>query len=266
MDSALRILRVNSAFSLDLDVSREEAEGQLLHDIDRGRWNIPRVAPAAPRCGERPAHMEDYEVTLELGGRGRRVLSMNASKLPGDAERAELLLLAFSDVTVRAGITAGLVATNERKDEFLAMLGHELRHPLTPITHAIYLLRLSNPEPASPNCSTPSIHRRRTLLRFVNDLLDVARIGRGLIEVRRDTVDLASVIREATRVVEPLIETRQHTLSVTFLPIRSISPVIRTLTQVITNLLENAAKVTELGGQITVTARATRRARRAAGA
>ena len=254
MDSALRILRVNSAFSLDLDVSREEAEGQLLHDIDRGRWNIPELRQRLRDVASGRHTMEDYEVTLELGGRGRRVLSMNASKLPGDAERAELLLLAFSDVTVRAGITAGLVATNERKDEFLAMLGHELRHPLTPITHAIYLLRLANPEPAIAELVDTIDTQTQTLLRFVNDLLDVARIGRGLIEVRRDRMDLASVVHEATQVVEPLIANRQHKLSVklTAEPV-SINGDAERLKQVITNLLENAAKFTEPGGQITIT-------------
>ena len=181
-------------------------------------------------------------------------MSLNARKLPGDAERAELLLLAINDVTARAGITAGLVATNERKDEFLAMLGHELRHPLTPITHAIYLLRLGNPEPATVELLDTIDTQTQTLLRFVNDLLDVARIGRGLIEVRRDRVDLASVIHEATRAVEPLIENRQHKLSLK-LPADpvSINGDAGRLKQVITNLLENAAKFTEPGGQITVT-------------
>ena len=72
--------------------------------------------------------MEDYEVTLEPRRPRAPRPVFERRKLPGDAERAELLLLAINDVTVRAGITAGLVATNERKDEFLAMLGHELRH------------------------------------------------------------------------------------------------------------------------------------------
>jgi signal transduction histidine kinase len=156
--------------------------------------------------------------------------------------------------TVRAGIAAGLVASNERKDEFLAMLDHELRHPLTPITHAIYLLRLGNPEPAIAELLDTIDTETHRLLRFVDDLLDVARIGRGLIEVRREPIDLASVIREATRAVEPFIETRQHTLSLR-LP---AAPVYvkgdsGRLNQVITNLLENAAKYTEPGGQITLT-------------
>ena len=254
LDSAQRIVRVNPAFSSDLEVPREEAEGRLLHDIDHGRWNIPGLRQRLRDVVRGRHAMEDYDVTVELARQGRRVISLNARKLPGDAERAERLLLAFNDVTVRAGITAGLAATNDRKDEFLAMLGHELRHPLTPITHAVYLLRLGNPEPATAELLDTIDAQSQTLLRFVNDLLDVARIGRGLIEVRRDTVDLASVIREATRVVEPLIEIRQHKLSVR-LP---AAPVYvkgdsGRLNQVITNLLENAAKFTEPGGQITLT-------------
>ena len=254
LDSAQRILRVNSAFSLDLEVSREAAEGQLLHEIDNGRWNIAELRQRLRDVLSGASTIEDYEVTLELARQGRRVMSLNAGKLPADAERAELLLLAFTDVTVRAGITAGLVATNERKDEFLAMLGHELRHPLTPITHAIYLLRRADPEPAIADLLDTIDTQTQALLRFVNDLLDVARIGRGLIEVRRDPVDLASIIREATRVVEPLIETRQHKLSAK-LPADPVyvNGDAGRLKQVVTNLLENAAKFTEPGGQITVT-------------
>ncbi len=254
MDRAQRILRVNAAFSLDLEVPREKAEGQLLYDMDDGRWNIPELRQRLRDVVSGGHAMEDYEVTLEFAGQGRRVLSLNARKLPGDAERVELLLLAFSDVTVRAGITAGLVATNERKDEFLAMLGHELRHPLTPITHAIYLLRLANPEPAIAELVDTIDAETHRLLRFVDELLDVARIGRGLIEVRREALDLASVIREAARAVGPLIQAHQHALSL-MLPAApvSVNGDAGRLHQVVTNLLENAAKYTDPGGQITLT-------------
>jgi len=254
LDSAQRIVRVNPAFSFDLGVPPEEAEGRLLREIDNDRWNIPELRQRLRDVVESGLTIEDYDVMVEFPGQGRRVLSLNARKLPGDAERAELLLLAFSDVTVHAGITAGLVATNERKDEFLAMLGHELRHPLTPITHAIYLLRRTNPEPAIAELLDTIDTQTQTLLRFVNDLLDVSRIGRGLIEVRRDTVDLVSVIHGATRVVEPLIDARQHQLSLRLpaAPVYVKGDAGR-LNQVITNLLENAVKFTEPGGQITVT-------------
>src|SRR5258705_137601 len=92
LDSALRILRVNPAFSFDLEVPREEAEGQLLHEIANGRWNIPELHQRLRDVVSDGHTMEDYEVTFELARQGRRVMSLNARKLPGDAERAELLL------------------------------------------------------------------------------------------------------------------------------------------------------------------------------
>ncbi len=72
---------------------------------------------------------------------------MSARKIPGDSNRGEQLLLAIQDVTARADMMAGLVASGERKDQFIATLGHELRHPLTPITHAVYLLRQGHRDP-----------------------------------------------------------------------------------------------------------------------
>jgi two-component system CheB/CheR fusion protein len=254
LDGAQRILRVNPAFSFDLEVPRERAEGQLLHEIDHGRWNIPGLHQRLRDVVSGAHTMEDYEVTIELARQGHRVMSLNARQLPGDAERAELLLVAFNDVTVRAGITADLVATNERKDEFLALLGHELRHPLTPIMHAIYLLRLGHPEPAIAELVDTIDTEARRLLGFVDELLDIARIGRGLIEVRREPIDLVPVIREATLAIEPFLESRQHALSV----VLPAAPVLvdgdsGRLHQVVTNLLENAGKYTDPGGQITLT-------------
>jgi two-component system CheB/CheR fusion protein len=254
LDGAQRVLRVNPAFSLAVDVSREEVEGRLLYEIADGCWNIPALRQRLRDVMSGANTMQDWEVTLELTRRARRMMSLNARTLPGDAERADLLLLAFEDVTARASMMAGLVASNERKDDFLAMLGHELRHPLTPITHAVYLLRLGNPDPAIAELLDTIDTQTHTLLRFVNDLLDVARIGRGLIEVRPEPIDLVSVAREATRGVQPLIQARQHALSLRLptAPVHVNGDSGR-LNQVITNLLENAAKYTDPGGQITIT-------------
>ena len=251
LDGALRILRVNPAFSSDLDVARANAEGRLFHEIDGGRWNIARLRQTLAHIVNNNHAMEDFRVTVDLPVRGRRVMALSARKIPGDAERAQLLLLAFDDVTVQTNVTAGLVANNERKDEFLAMLGHELRHPLTPITHAIYLLRRGNPDPATAELLETIDTQTRRLQRFVDELLDVARISRGLIEVRREPVDLVSVARDAARAIQPLIERRQHKLSLV-LPARPVhvSGDAGRLNQVVTNLLENAAKYTDPRGEI----------------
>jgi two-component system CheB/CheR fusion protein len=251
LDEEQRILRVNPAFALDLGVARGDAEGRLFHEIDGGRWNIAELRQTLRDIVQNNHTIEDYRVTVDLPSRGRRVIALSARKIPGDAERVQLLLLAFDDVTVQANVTAGLLANNARKDEFLAMLGHELRHPLTPITHAIYLLRRGNPEPATAELLETIDTQTRRLQRFVDELLDVARINRGLIEVRRDSVDLVSVVREAARAIEPLIASRQHKMSL-ILPARPVyvSGDAGRLNQVVTNLLENAAKYTDRGGEI----------------
>ena len=251
LDEWQRILRVNPAFSLDLEVARGDAEGQSFHEMDGGRWNIAGLRQTLRDIVNDDHTLEDYRVTVDLPTRGHRVMALSARKIPGDAARAQLLLLAFDDVTVQTNLTAGLVANNARKDEFLAMLGHELRHPLTPITHAIYLLRQGNPEPATAELLETIDTQTRRLQRFVDELLDVTRISRGLIEVRRESVDLVSLVREAARAIEPLIESRKHELSL----VLPNEPVYVTgdagrLHQVVTNLLENAAKYTDAGGEI----------------
>ena len=145
LDGTLRILRVNSAFAANLEIPREEIEGRFLHEVGDARWNIPDLHQRLRALLANAQPLEDWEVTRDLPPQRRQVMSLSARRIPGDADRAEQLLLAIQDVTARADMTAGLVASGERKDQFIAMLGHELRHPLTPITHAIYLLRQGPP-------------------------------------------------------------------------------------------------------------------------
>ena len=164
------------------------------------------------------------------------------------------MLLAIDDVTDRARIEADLLANNQRKDEFLAMLAHELRHPLTPITHAIHLLRLAESEPATAELYETIDTQTRRLVRFVNELLDVVRINRGLLEIAPERLDLVEH-RAASRCIDPaVVQQHQHTLTLS-LP---SGPIVvdgdaGRLNQVVTNLLENAVKYTEAGGQITLT-------------
>jgi CheY-like chemotaxis protein len=164
------------------------------------------------------------------------------------------LLLSIQDVTAQADVTARLLASSEQKDQFIAMLGHELRHPLTPITHAIYLLRKAHQDPATVELLETIDYQSQTLLRFVNELLDLSRISRGLIEIRPERLDFVQVARDAVHALEPFIDERRHVLSLVLPPgavyVRGDPGRLR---QVVGNLVENAAKYTEPGGRITVT-------------
>jgi two-component system, chemotaxis family, CheB/CheR fusion protein len=254
LDGTLRISRVNSAFAANLAIPREEIEGRCLHEVGNGRWDIPNLDHRLRGLLASGQPLEDWEATRELLPQGRRVMSLSARKIPGDVDRAEQLLLSIQDVTAHADMTAGLVASGEQKDQFIAMLGHELRHPLTPITHAIYLLRKAHQDPATIELLETIDTQSQTLLRFVNELLDLSRISRGLIEIRPERLDLVAVARDAVHALQPFIDERQHVVSLVLpaapLYVRCDPDRLR---QVVSNLVENAAKYTQPGGRITVT-------------
>jgi signal transduction histidine kinase len=141
---------------------------------------------------------------------------------------------------------------NRLKDEFLAMLAHELRNPLAPIHNAVQLMR--NPVlPAAQLVWARDLIARQVahLTRLVDDLLDVSRITRGKINVNPESLELATVVARAVETVQPLLAKQHHELSVTVDP----SPVyiegdLTRLTQIVGNILSNACKYTDAGGRI----------------
>ncbi|MCU1386405.1 MAG: hypothetical protein JWL71_5102, partial [Acidobacteria bacterium] len=143
-------------------------------------------------------------------------------------------------------------SANRAKDEFLAMLGHELRNPLAPIVTALQLMKLRGSQ-GSERERTVIERQVQHLTRLVDDLLDVARIARGKVELRNESVDVAEMVAKAIEMTSPLFEQRGHTLNVE-MPKRGLTvdgDAIR-LGQVVSNLLTNAAKYTPPRGRITV--------------
>jgi len=158
------------------------------------------------------------------------------------------------DVTERYQAELELRDANRRKDEFLAMLAHELRNPLAPISTAADMLRFIANNDARVNKASEVISRQvRHMTELVDDLLDVSRVTRGLVHLDIETVDITSVVTSAVEQARPLIEMRHHTLIV---KTDSSHPLVRgdrtRLVQVIANLLNNAAKYTPQGGEITL--------------
>ncbi|UGQ47291.1 response regulator [Massilia endophytica] len=146
---------------------------------------------------------------------------------------------------------------DRRKDEFLAILAHELRNPLGPIRNAVELLRQLDPSPSELQENARQMILRQTdhMVRLVDDLLDVSRISQGKITLKRGPVELCALVRAAIETSQPNIRKRQHALDV-HLPEHELwidGDEVR-LSQVISNLLNNAAKFTPPGGQITLSA------------
>ncbi len=148
-----------------------------------------------------------------------------------------------------------LQEADRRKDEFLAMLAHELRNPLAPLRNAVGALRLLGPTDLNLQRARDMIERQVLhLTRLVDDLLDVSRITRGKVTLHRESLDLLAVVAGSVETSRPLIEARRHELTVTLppQPVRVQGDAIR-LAQVFANLLNNAAKYTPDGGQIGLT-------------
>nr|MBS0021649.1 PAS domain S-box protein [Gammaproteobacteria bacterium] len=155
------------------------------------------------------------------------------------------------DITERKETEKKLREFDRRKDEFLAMLGHELRNPLASLANAVEILRMVQ-DPETVEKSRAIMQRQLAqLTRLVDDLLDVSRISQGKLHLQRSRIELAAVVRSALEDIQELVEQRGHKLSVTFpeVPIFLEADPIR-LSQVLTNLLTNAAKYTPPGGHI----------------
>ena len=154
----------------------------------------------------------------------------------------------------RARAEEWLRRADQRKDEFLATLGHELRNPLAPLLTALHLLRTSGPPDDVVTRVTEVMERQLNhLVRLVDDLLEVSRITRGSIEIHREPVDLATIVQSAVDTSRPMLDAAHHQLSIHAPdePVIVNGDAVR-LTQILANLLTNAAKYTNAGGTISI--------------
>ena len=149
----------------------------------------------------------------------------------------------------------GLQEVNRRKDEFLAMLAHELRNPLAPVRNALYLLKRGEVDRSSAEEVRSMMERQvEHLSRLIDDLMDVSRISSGKVELRMEVVDLSSVVYRAIEISRPLIDQKGHELSVDLPPAPILLDADSTrIEQVLDNLLTNAAKYSDPGGHIALT-------------
>ena len=165
------------------------------------------------------------------------------------------------DITERKRAEQELRDADRRKDEFLAMLSHELRNPLAPILSAVEIIEQAGPAERELRATYQAVITRQVLhmKRLLDDLLDVARVSQGKIQLRRERVELTTLLLQAVEVSRPMILDQGQTLAIALanesLPVDADSTRI---VQVFANLLNNAAKYTDAGGHITLTSRVER--------
>ncbi|WP_425615743.1 ATP-binding protein [Anatilimnocola sp. NA78] len=215
------------------------------------------------RCQAREAGFRAVHATplLTRGGRFIGVLAtyfMNPH-LPTSRELhlVDLCTRQAVDYIENAQLYAQLREADRRKDEFLAMLAHELRNPLAPLSNSLHILRLCEElSPAAHHVREIMERQVQHMVRLVDDLLEVSRITRGKIVLRKEPVELLTVVGSAVEASRPLIEAARHHLHIDLpgYPLCVEGDSVR-LAQVMTNLLNNAAKYTEEGGEIWISAR-----------
>ncbi|HKR47210.1 MAG TPA: ATP-binding protein [Paraburkholderia sp.] len=216
----------------------------------RGCWSFPVETSAGKVVGTFTMYHEAPRKPTQLD----RELAMRL------AQTAAIIISRHQEAEERARGADALRLADRQKDEFLAMLAHELRNPLAPITNASELLSRMLADHADAQLAVGMIKRQATQLsRLVDDLLDVSRITQGRIKLRRRAVDLANVVALGIETIEPRLRERQHTLTVE--AAKSDEPLyvdgdMARLVQCVANVLSNAVKYTNPGGAIRVWSRA----------
>jgi signal transduction histidine kinase len=169
----------------------------------------------------------------------------------------------FRDISAKAQARKAIEESRDalkladaRKDEFLATLAHELRNPLAPLSNCLHILRLRDADDDEGRRLHAVMERQlATLVRMTDDLLEVSRITRGKIELRRQPLDLRDVVRSAVEMTRPVVEAKEHNLRVDLPPDPlPLDADVTRLEQVLGNLIRNAAKYTDPGGRIEVAA------------
>ena len=193
-------------------------------------------------------------LTLFFAGSGRR---HDTSDLKLAEELARRAAAAIENARLMGELREAITRREEadrKKDEFLAMLGHELRNPLAPIMTAVELMKLRGGFRAERERQV--IERQaRHLVRLVDDLLDVSRITRGKVQLRREAAEMSLVVAKGIEIASPLLEQRRHQLTVAVPAEGLVAHVdVDRMAQVLANLLTNAAKYTPSGGHIRVSA------------
>lgn len=235
--------------------SWDEAIGKTCLELGYEPWHASRhdeeieqvIATKKPIRGEVPF----------TGTNGRRVYDYIFVPVFGANGEVEAVAGTTRDITDRQAMEEELREADRKKDDFIALLAHELRNPLAPIRNGLQVMRLAGNNQETLNEARQMMDRQLGhMVRLIDDLLDVSRISRNKMELRRERVPLSEVVASAVETARPLIDRADHELSISLpnAPVYLDADLTR-LAQVFSNLLTNSAKYTPPGGKVWLTAK-----------
>ena len=215
LDADLRVKTANRSFYDSFQVSKEETENRLVYDLGNGQWDIPGLRKLLDEVLSRNQSIHDFEVEHTFPTLGRKTMLLNARPFPPDSKHPELILLAVEDVSALRERADELAEAHRHKDEFLATLAHELRNPLAPIRNAVEYLGMNGLTEKDVKMGRDVISRQVTVMvRLIDDLLDISRISRNTLDIRKQRVLLATILEDAVESSRPMILVGGHELTI----------------------------------------------------
>ena len=262
LDGAMHVVTANDAFCKLLGVSRAETEGQVFFELGNRQWDIPRLRDLLEKILPEASEITEYEVTSDFEQLGRRTMLLHARRM-SRGDQPAYVLLGIEDLTERRIVentlrtrADELAREQERKNEFLAMLGHELRNPMAAVSYGLDLLRLIPDDDAGRREEIRTMMERQAkrIVCMLDQLLDAARLVKGKASMMPGPVNLKDAVQAAVEAVTPVLQSRKHEISVS-LPSEDVvvNGDAGRLTQVVENLVNNAAKYMDEGGKVTLT-------------
>jgi PAS domain S-box-containing protein len=271
LNADLHVRSANRSFYEMFRVGPTETEGRFIYDLGDGQWDIPALRTLLEEVIPENSHFDDFEVEHDFQGIGPKTMLLNARRFPPEG-KWELILLAVADITERKRLegerdglfmateeardraekdAAKLADADRQKNQFLAMLAHELRNPLAAVRNAVDVASRSGSREDLEWSRDVTARQVSNFAHLINDLLDVARITEGKIQLHKELIDAVPVIRHAMDAVKPIVEERKHELLLSFTSTElSLEADSTRLEQILVNLLTNAAKYTPAGGRI----------------
>lgn len=262
LDDEMRVRTAGRSYLETFRVTAEETEGRSFFELGNGQWDIAELRTLLEGVMREGRTIEEFLVEASFDQIGRRSLRINARRLPGEPGAAPQVLIGMEDITAREAFEAvlrrradELASADRAKNEFLAMLGHELRNPLAPVLFANEILtRHLASEPALVRQCDLIERQMRQMSRLLDDLLEASKATRGMVSLNRAPVDMAALVADTVNAAALVFRLREQELTCRgpSQPLFVSGDAVR-LEQIVTNILNNASKYTPTGGRITVT-------------
>ena len=252
LNGGMIIQRANPAFYKVFQLRPEQVEGLYFFDLGQGDWITASTRDTLFKIIPEDQALENLELEVNNSRLGSRILRLNAQCLNWNHERGILMLL--EDITEQRNSIRKLQNMDRRKDEFMAMLAHELRNPLTPIRNALEIWKQGTATADEIHQIQDTMDRQLTQeARLIDDLIDLSRINRGAISLIRQPTDFRKITLQTIDDFRALADSHQHEIitNISPDPLNVKADSIR-LAQIVSNLLSNAIKYTPAGGKLSI--------------